>query len=244
MSPPRVRIEKLKVGYGDLEVIDNVTLSIKPAEIVSIIGPSGCGKSTLLDAIAGVLKNARIEGKIEVNTEKVSYVFQENTLLPWRTVSSNIFLPYELLNLKPDAERAKELIRIAGLKGFEGYYPSRLSGGMKRRVDLIKAIVTNPDLLLLDEPFGALDAYTRIEMQAFLYKLRKEVEDTTTILVTHDVEEALVLSKRVIVLSSRPARIMGELKSDGYKNPVEARSTEEFIEKKKKILEILYGGVR
>ena len=244
MSLPRVRIEKLKVEYGDLEVIDNVTLSIKPAEIVSIIGPSGCGKSTLLDAIAGVLKNARIEGKIEVNAEKVSYVFQEDTLLPWRTVLSNIFLPYELLNLKPDVKRAKELIRIAGLKSFEDYYPSRLSGGMKRRVDLIKAIATNPDLLLLDEPFGALDAYTRIEMQTFLYKLRKEVEDTTTILVTHDVEEALVLSRRVIVLSSRPARIMGELKSDGYENPVEARSTEEFIEKKKKILEMLYGGVR
>lgn len=244
MSLPRVRIEKLKVEYGDLEVIDNVTLSIKPAEIVSIIGPSGCGKSTLLDAIAGVLKNARIEGKIEVNAEKVSYVFQEDTLLPWRTVLSNIFLPYELLNLKPDVKRAKELIRIAGLKSFEEYYPSRLSGGMKRRVDLIKAIATNPDLLLLDEPFGALDAYTRIEMQTFLYKLRKEVEDTTTILVTHDVEEALVLSRRVIVLSSRPARIMGELKSDGYENPVEARSTEEFIEKKKKILEMLYGGVR
>ena len=244
INPLRVRIKDLKARYGDLEVIDNVSLSIKTDEIVSIIGPSGCGKSTLLNAIAGIQKNADIEGEIEVNAERVSYVFQEDTLLPWRTVFSNILLPYELLDIKPDVKRLKELIKIAGLKGFENYYPSRLSGGMRRRVDLIRAVAINPDLLLLDEPFGALDAYTRIKMQIFLYKLRKGFEDTTTILVTHDVEEALVLSKRVIVLSSRPARIVGELKSDGYENPVEARSTEEFIEKKKKILEMLYGGIR
>ncbi len=244
MNLPRVRIEKLKARYKDLEVIDNVSISIKQAELVSIIGPSGCGKTTLLNAIAGVQKNAEIEGEIEVNAERVSYVFQEDTLLPWRTVLSNILLPYELLDIEPDEKRLRELVKIAGLEGFEDYHPSHLSGGMKRRADLIESVAVNPDLLLLDEPFGALDAYTRIGMQDFLCKLSEKFGDMTTILVTHDVEEALVLSKRVIVLSSRPARIVGELKSERYENPIEARFTEEFVEKKKEILEMLYGGVR
>lgn len=153
MNALRVSIEGLKARYKDLEVISNISISIKQAELVSIIGPSGCGKSTLLNAIAGVQKNAEIEGEIEVNAERVSYVFQEDTLLPWRTVFSNILLPYELLDIKPDAKRLKQLVKIAGLEGFENYYPSRLSGGMRRRADLIKSVAVNPDLLLLDEPF-------------------------------------------------------------------------------------------
>ncbi len=240
----RVLVNRLRVWYGSLEVLRDLTLSIGTGEVVSVIGPSGCGKSTFLNAIAGILKNARIEGKVRVNAKKVSYIFQEDTLLPWRTVLSNVFLSYELLDHEPDIERVKNLIKIAGLKGFEDYYPSQLSGGMKRRVDLIRAVAINPDLLLLDEPFGALDAYTRIKMQNFLHGLMRELEGTTTILVTHDVEEALVLSRRIIVLSSRPARVMGEIRSGGYEDLIEARGMKNFMEKKKGLLKILYGGIR
>ena len=239
----RVKIKDLTINYGNLRVIEHISLSINSREITSIIGPSGCGKSTLLKAISGILKNADITGEIRVNAKRISYVFQEDTLLPWRNVVSNIFLPYELLNIPVDEKKVRKFIKISGLDGFENYYPSQLSGGMKRRADVVKAVITDPDLLLLDEPFGALDAYTRMKMQIFLYNLLKELNETTTILVTHDVEEALSLSNRVIVLSNRPARILGEIISNGNKDPIEIRVTEEFIENKKKILKML-GGIR
>ncbi len=239
----KVKIKNLIISYGTLRVIDNISLSINSGDIISIIGPSGCGKSTLLKVISGILKNADIAGEIRVNAKRLSYVFQEDTLLPWRNVISNIFLPYELLNIPVDTKKVREFIKIASLDGFENYYPSQLSGGMKRRADLVKAVITNPDLLILDEPFGALDAYTRMKMQIFLRNLLKELTETTTILVTHDVEEALSLSNRVIVLSNRPAKILDEIRSNGYKDPIDIRVTEEFIENKKKILRML-GGIR
>jgi ABC-type nitrate/sulfonate/bicarbonate transport system ATPase subunit len=239
-----VQIKELRTWYKNLEVLHDISLSIKPGEAVSIIGPSGCGKSTFLNTVAGTLKDAHVEGEIKVYAERVGYVFQEDTLLPWRTVKSNILLPYEILDLKPDVKRTQNLIEVAGLKGFEDYYPSQLSGGMKQRVELIRDIIINPDLLLLDEPLGALDAYTRIKMQIFLYKLMEELKNTTIILVTHDIEEALILSERIVILSNRPARIIREVRIGRCKDPMEARTTKGFQDKKKGILEILYGGGR
>ncbi len=239
-----VQIKKLRAWYKDLKVLYDISLSIKPGETVSIIGPSGCGKSTLLNTIAGTLKGAHIEGEIEVNAERIGYVFQEDTLLPWRTVTSNILLPYEILDLKPDVKRIQNLIEVAGLKGFENYYPSQLSGGMRQRVELIRDVIINPDLLLLDEPLGALDAYTRIKMQIFLYRLMEELKDTTIILVTHDVEEALVLSERIVILSNRPTRIIREIGIERCEDPVGVRTTKGFRDKKKEVLEILYSGGR
>jgi len=193
--------------------IENITFNVMKGEFVSIVGPSGCGKSTLLRMLSGLLEVT--EGEIRVNGESVcgpygdiGIVFQTPTLLKWRSVKDNVLLPIEVLR-RPRHEfvgRAEELLRMVGLWDFRNEYPFVLSGGMQQRVALCRALIHDPSLLVMDEPFAALDALTREEMNMELLKLWTE-RRKTIIFITHSISEAILLSDRVIVLSSRPATI-------------------------------------
>ncbi|MND88470.1 Aliphatic sulfonates import ATP-binding protein SsuB [compost metagenome] len=196
-----------------LTVLNQIDLEIQQGEFISIVGSSGCGKSTLLRLIAGL--DREYEGEIRLNGQPVQgpdlkrgLIFQEHRLLPWLTVNENVGLALEETALSP-AEKKKLIqdhIELVGLKGFEKSYPHQLSGGMSQRVAIARGLVNKPDILLLDEPFGALDAITRDILQKELQRIW-EKEKITMILVTHDIEEAVFLGDRVVVMSARPGKI-------------------------------------
>lgn len=190
--------------------LKDFNLEVARGEFVSIVGPSGCGKSTFLNILLGLLRadsgEMYIEGKkITGPGQERAMVFQEFGLLPWRTVLSNVELGLELKGVSSPVRRkpAMELLEMVGLKGFEGHYPHELSGGMKQRVGLARALVTDPEVLLMDEPFAALDAQTRDLMQAELLQIWDSAKKTV-LFVTHSIEEAAFLSDRVIVMTARP----------------------------------------
>jgi NitT/TauT family transport system ATP-binding protein len=198
---------------GGLKALHRVSFEVAPQEFVCLVGPSGCGKSTLLRLLAGLLMPT--EGRVLFEGEpltaprrRIGFVFQKANLMPWRTVEANVALPLELQGL-PRAEvaaRARELIELVGLEGFEKNLPRDLSGGMEQRVAIARALVHNPDVLLLDEPFGALDALTRERMGEELLRIW-EARTKTVVMVTHSIPEALLLADRVLVLSPRPGQI-------------------------------------
>ena len=198
---------------GEVHALGDIDLSIGAGEFVSIVGPSGCGKSTLLMLISGLIPPTT--GTIAVGgapvkraVGNVAIVFQRDVLLDWRTVLANVLLPVEIKKLDPATHRpkARELLRSVGLEDFEDKYPGELSGGMRQRVAICRALVQDPGLLLMDEPFGALDALTREQMNLDLQRMW--LRDRNTVLfITHSIEEAVLLSDRVVVMSSRPGRI-------------------------------------
>src|SRR5262245_58183711 len=221
---PHVVVEAVAKTYdlkGDaIESIRGVSFSIGRAGFVSILGPSGCGKSTLLMMLAGIVPAT--SGRIVINGRPVagprretSLVFQTPTLFPWRSVLANVLFPIEIFRGDREAAQAEalKLLEIAGLKGFEGRLPEQLSGGMAQRVSLCRALITNPELLLMDEPFSALDALTRDDMALELQRLW-EAYCKTVLFVTHSIREAVFLSDRVIVFSPRPAVIARDLAID------------------------------
>ncbi len=205
-----------KTREGELEALGDVTFDVYPGEFVSIVGPSGCGKTTLLKILAGLL--AKSAGEIKVDEERfditreVGFVFQKPLLLHWRKVLDNVLLPVEILRMDRASvrKRAEELLDLVGLKGFENSYPNELSGGMQQRVSIARALIHDPKLLLMDEPFGALDAITRERMNLELLRIWQEAKKTI-LFVTHGINEAVFLSDRVIVLSSRPSRMVRAL---------------------------------
>lgn len=191
-----------------------VDLHVKQGEFITIIGPSGCGKSTLLKIIAGL--DSEYEGKVELNGRPIKgpslekgFIFQEPRLFPWLTVEKNIAGDQSLRDPKV-RERVYELIQLVKLEGFEKAYPKELSGGMAQRVSIARALLRNPDILLLDEPFGALDAFTRSHMQEVLLSIW-ETNKTTMIFVTHDLDEAVFLGQRVVIMNPRPGHIKSVL---------------------------------
>ncbi len=205
--------KQYQVKGAALPVLDNISLSIKPGEFVSIVGSSGCGKSTLLRLIIGLENDYQgdilLDGNRIVGTSlERGIVFQEHRLFPWLTVEQNVSLG--LLNAAGSEQEkrrsVREHIELVGLKGFETAYPHQLSGGMSQRVAIARALVNRPEVLLLDEPFGALDAITRNHLQQELQRIWEQ-EGITMILVTHDVEEAVYLGDRVVVMQPRPGRI-------------------------------------
>jgi NitT/TauT family transport system ATP-binding protein len=215
-----LRVASARKLYGDLEVIRNVSFNVAANEFVSILGPSGCGKSTLLMMIAGLI--ARTEGDILINGEpvtgprrEVGVVFQQPVLLPWRTVLDNVLLPIELLKLprKKYKQRAIDLLTMAKIDEFAHHLPRQLSGGMRQRASICCALIHDPGILLMDEPFSALDAITRDEMGAELLRIW-QANRKTVVFVTHSIREAAFLSDRVLVMGRRPATILEEIAID------------------------------
>lgn len=200
----------IRMIYGDgTEAIRHVDFDVKPGEFVTIVGPSGCGKSTLLKIASGL--ETTTSGAVTVDHDSVGYVFQDATLLPWRTVDRNVELLLELHDV-PKAERraiAQTQIDLVGLTGFEKHYPKRLSGGMKMRVSLARALTRSPKVFLFDEPFGALDEITRERLQDELLNIFV-AEQFAGLFITHSILEAVFLSTRVLVMSARPGRIAAE----------------------------------
>jgi NitT/TauT family transport system ATP-binding protein len=215
-----VRIASLKKCYGDLEAIREMSCDVADGEFLSVLGPSGCGKSTLLMMIAGVIPPSA--GEIRVKDTKVvgprrevGVVFQSPVLLPWRTVRQNVLFPIELMKLPRSrfAPRATELLRMAKIDECAELLPRQLSGGMRQRVAICRALVHDPSILLMDEPFSALDAITRDEMGVELLRIW-QANRKTVVFVTHSIREAAFLSDRVLVMGRRPATIIDELPID------------------------------
>ena len=212
-----VSIAALKKTFGDLEAIRHLSFDVGDGEFLSVLGPSGCGKSTLLMMVAGLIDptagEIRIQGaKVTGPRREIGVVFQSPVLLPWRTVLQNVLFPIELLKLpRPHyRRRAMELLRMAKIDEFAGVLPRQLSGGMRQRVAICRALVHDPNILLMDEPFSALDAITRDEMAVELQRIW-QANRKTVIFVTHSIREAAFLSDRVVVMGRRPATIIDEL---------------------------------
>ncbi len=217
MNKPFLEIRSLEMtfqdSHGGLEVLRDISFSLRGDEFVCVLGPSGSGKSTLLRLIGGLLDASR--GSIMFGGEnplRVGLVFQHANLMPWRTVRQNISLPLELLGRAAEEvdRRVDEMMRLVGLEDFGSSWPSQLSGGMAQRVAIARAYIQEPDLLLLDEPFGALDALTRDRMGSELLRIWQR-QRTPVIMVTHSISEALLLSDRILLLSPRPGQIVKDM---------------------------------
>lgn len=230
----------------DVVALKGLNLNVQPGTFVSLIGPSGCGKTTLLRLIAGL--DTPNSGELFLDNTQITkpshergFVFQSANLFPWLTVRDNIAFGLRARHeYKTNKNTVDEFIDLVGLKGFEKSYPHQLSGGMRQRVSLARALVGHPKVLLLDEPLGALDAFTRMNMQDEILRIWQE-HHMTMVMVTHDVDEAVYLSDRVVVMSPRPAKI--EKVIDIKLSRPRARNLDEFLQYRTKILEILnYGG--
>ena len=204
-------VEDVSLNFGAIVVFQHLTVAIREGEFVAVVGPSGCGKTTLLNLFSQFIKPT--SGRV-VCADSVRMVYQHDSLFPWQTVSENISLG--LRHLTDQAERKRQLedmLRLIRLEGFANHYPHQLSGGMRQRVELARALIGNTDILLLDEPFSSLDYLTRLRMRNELARMLGQLPRTVA-LVTHDIEEAAQLADRIIVLSDRPARICSELNID------------------------------
>lgn len=226
--------------------LSDIHLEISSGSFTSLIGPSGCGKSTLLRLIAGLIRpdngTLALDGKaIEKPGSDRGFMFQEHTLFPWLTIRDNIAFSLRAQGIYREmSSRVDEFLELVGLKDFGNYYPHQLSGGMCQRASLARAIVSHPKVLLLDEPFGALDAFTRMNMQDELLRIWKE-RNMTMIMVTHDVDEAIYLSDRIVVMSPRPGTIT-KILNVPFSRP-RARSSNEFLRCRGEILRLLdFGG--
>lgn len=227
--------------------LQDVSLDIEPGTFISLIGPSGCGKSTLLRLIAGLIQADK--GEILIDNQKVTkpgyergFMFQEHNLFPWLSIYDNIAFGLKARKIYQEQKNSvDEYIELVGLKGFEKYYPHQLSGGMCQRASLARALVGHPDVLLLDEPLGALDAFTRMNIQDEILRIQAE-KHMTMIMVTHDVDEAVYLSNKIVVMTPRPGRITSVV--DVEMSHPRDRSSDDFLKYHSEILKKLhFGGI-
>jgi NitT/TauT family transport system ATP-binding protein len=249
----KIHIEALSKTYasrnGAVTALDNISLGIKQNEFVTLVGPSGCGKSTLLKVIGALIKPSRgtllVDGAPLLRpTRDVGIVFQESVLLQWRNVLDNVLLPTEILGLdkRKSYARAMELINLVGLTGFERRYPRELSGGMQQRVSICRALIHNPSVLLMDEPFAALDAMTREELGFELMRIWA-VDKKTVVFVTHNISEAILLADRVVAMTPRPGRIARIVEVELPRpRTIDMEFTEKFKTYSDQIREVIYHG--
>jgi NitT/TauT family transport system ATP-binding protein len=244
-------VKRLRVTYPGRSgppfvALDDISLEVDAGEFITIVGPSGCGKSTLLLAVDGLIHPA--EGEITLGGKPITgpgpdraMVFQEFALLPWRTVLGNIELGMELNGQGNREARARELIELVGLQGFERHHPHELSGGMRQRVGIARALAVDPDVLLMDEPFGALDAQTREIMGVELLKVWDQ-ERKTVLFVTHGIDESIYLADRVVVMGPRPARILETIEIDLPRPRTrQVRNSPEFLHYRERVSSLLFA---
>ncbi|MGE5583833.1 MAG: ABC transporter ATP-binding protein [Bacillota bacterium] len=239
-------VQNLRKDFADIPVIADVSLTLNEGEFVSLIGLSGSGKSTIFNIISGLLLPDR--GEVLINGEnytgitgRVSYMYQKDLLLPWKNIIDNVCLPLVIKGekLKRAREIARGYFKLFGLEGFEYKYPFQLSGGMRQRAALMRTFFFSKDIMLLDEPFGGLDAITRARMQTWLLEVLANL-NSAVLLITHDIEEAIYLSDRIYIISDRPARIREEIRV-AYPKPrdIGLVTSESFNELKKQLLQYL-----
>ncbi|WP_125152925.1 ABC transporter ATP-binding protein [Clostridium rectalis] len=237
----KVTVSNICMNYHSIKsstkALENICFSVKDGEFLSIVGPSGCGKSTILNIIAGLLPpsygHVYIDGELINNVStKIGYMFQKDQLFDWLTVWDNILLGLKIQHKLTDEKvtTVKQLLKDYNLWNFINHHPSELSGGMRQRVALIRTLALNPDVLLLDEPFSALDYQTRLNISDEIYKILKK-QNKTIIMVTHDLSEAISMSNRIIVLSNRPAKVRKEMSINfgpEYDSPLKCREAPKF----------------
>ncbi len=225
-----LEVNNLKKIYhtqdSEIEALRDITFSVKEGEFIAIVGPSGCGKSTILSILCG-LEN-KTDGTIKMNNTKIGYMLQQDSLFPWRNILDNCMLGLEIKK-ENNKDYVLKLLNAYGLKDFIYSYPDNLSGGMRQRVALIRTLATKPNLLLLDEPFSALDYQSRLRISDDIYKILKK-EKKTMIMVTHDIGEAISMCDKVIVLTDRPAKIKSiyNIKLDNKDTPINNRKDPKF----------------
>lgn len=240
MIEPIISMSNVRKVYSkngaDFLAVSDVTMDVMPGEIISLVGPSGCGKTTVLRILAGLHKHdggtiriGTTDGEVDLSRD-LGMVFQQSLLLKWRSILNNVLLPAEILGLPsgPARKRALELLEMVGLSGFENSYPYELSGGMQQRASIARALIHDPKIVLMDEPFGALDALTRERMNSELLQIW-EKSRKTILFVTHSIQEAVFLGSRVVVLTAGPARMAANIKIDlPYPRTLEMRTLPEF----------------
>ena len=242
----KLQVIDISKSFGKLHALDNISLTLEENQFVSILGPSGSGKSTLFNIIAGLEKTDHgqvlIEGKdFTGQSARVSYMHQKDLLLPWRNISDNVIIPLSLKGMATREARlqAGKYFSLFGLKGFENHYPNQLSGGMRQRAALLRTYLFAEDIMLLDEPFGGLDAISKRKMQDWLLELLQNLK-VSILFITHDIDEAIFLSDRIYILSERPGKIRGSINVNiARPRKEDAFISREFIEIKGKILNLL-----
>ena len=235
-----LKLDRISLSYhmptGEIPAIGSISLGVENGEFIAIIGPSGCGKTSILSIIAGLIKPSG--GEVRINGEKVDkpngsigYMLQKDELFPWLTIEQNVRLPLEIKRIKGAeySENLKSLLKKYGLWDFRKSYPSQLSGGMRQRAALIRTLASSPDILLLDEPFSALDFQTRIAVCDDVYEIIKK-EKKTAVLVTHDINEAISVADRIVVLTKRPSKILNihDIDTDKTLSPLKRRENKDF----------------
>lgn len=247
MAPTAIALHQIDKIYNNGTVaLQGIDLTVQRGEFVSLVGPSGCGKSTILRLIAGLgeASSGTLDWGMTAGDRELAYVFQDAALMPWASVVDNVHLPLKLkgYSLRSCRSRIQEVLNLVELQGFEHSYPRQLSGGMKMRVSIARALVTQPNILLMDEPFGALDEMTRSRLNTDLLELWERYH-WTVIFVTHNIYEAVYLSKRVYVMDAQPGRIVAEIPiEESYPRTEEFRTSPVFNQYCRKILQSLSAG--
>lgn len=233
-----ISLKNITKSFDDKIILKDISIGVNRGEFVSILGPSGCGKSTLFNIITGLTNMD--SGNISVLGD-IGYMQQKDLLLPWKTIMENVVLPLDIKgsNKKSSREKAAKYIELMGLSGYENKYPYELSGGMKQRASFLRTFLSSEEIMLLDEPFGALDSITRESLQKWILNMKKAVE-RTILFITHDIEEAVFLSDSIYVLGSKPGIVKKKLNLEFYKDYKEKRLfSSELLDYKKEIIKLL-----